>query len=127
MVQKIATVYHQLPEANRRKCVTYTCTNFEAGAVNLFGKTYGLPGTVCNHLSYQIWGFGKYNAEVVIAFGHRFNPGILSLFFKEVTKANVIIGNKYSIAPEQNLSVYICRKPLLSLKNAWERLENYSF
>jgi 4-amino-4-deoxy-L-arabinose transferase-like glycosyltransferase len=127
MVQKIAVIYHQLPEAERRKCVIYTCTNFEAGAINLFGNTYGLPGAISNHLSYQIWGLGKYNAEVAIAFGHRFNPGILPLFYNEVTKTNIILGNQYGIAPERNLSVYICRKPTMSLKKAWRRLENYSF
>jgi hypothetical protein len=127
MVKKIAVVYNSLPEADRRKCVIYTSTYFEAGAIDFFGRAYGLPGAISNHLSYQIWGLGKYSGEVVIAFGHRFTPGILPFIFNEVTKTNIIVGTKYSMSLEQYLPVYICRKPKTSLKEAWKQLENYSF
>lgn len=125
MAKQIATVYHRLPEVERRKCVIYTSFYFEAGAINFFGKDYGLPGAISNHLSYQIWGLGKYSGEVAIAFGYTFNPSRLSLFFNEVEDTGIMVGNQYSMYIEKNLPVYICRKPKAPLKEVWNRLAVY--
>jgi hypothetical protein len=125
MAKKIALVYHRLPETDRRKCVIYTSFYFEAGAINFFGKDYGLPGAVSNHLSYQIWGLGKYNGEVAIAFGKTFNAPRLSLLFDEVEDTGIMVGNQYGMYFERNLPVYICRKPKAPLKEVWNRLAVY--
>ena len=125
MTQQIASVYRSLPKAERRKCVIYTSFYFEAGAINFFGKDYGLPAAVSNHLSYQIWGLGKYSGEVVIAFGYTFNPSRLSLFFDEVEDTGIMISNPYGMHFEKNLPVYICRKPKIPLKEVWNQLASY--
>lgn len=124
MVKQIAAVYRGLPETDRRKCAIYASTYAEAGAIDLFGKAYGLPGAISNHLSYHIWGLGKYSGEVVIAFGSRFTPGILPAVFHEVTKV-ATIGNQYGIGIEQDLPVYVCRRPKADFKEIWKRLEDF--
>lgn len=125
MVQKVAVVYRNLPETDRRKCVIYTGMYFEAGAVNFFGKKYGLPEAVCNHLSYQIWGLGKYDGEVAIAFGYSTDPSVLAEMYDEVETTNVIIESQYGPLTEQYLSIFVCRKPKVPLKEAWSRMAEY--
>lgn len=132
MVKQIADIYHSLPEADRQKCVIYTSTYEEAGAIDFFGKAYGLPDAISNHLTYHIWGPGKYSGAVAIAFGWRFTklgggsyqlP--LSGIYNEVTPSGIINGSNYSTRFEQNLPSFICRKPNTSLKEEWKWLEYY--
>ena len=56
MVKEVATVYHSLPEADRKKCLIWTGFYWDAGAIDLLGKKYGLPDAISNCQSYQIWG-----------------------------------------------------------------------
>ncbi|HBE79633.1 MAG TPA: hypothetical protein DDW65_17930, partial [Firmicutes bacterium] len=83
------------------------------------------PGAVSNHLSYQIWGLGKYSGDVVFVFGKTFNQYQLSMLFNEVEDTGVVVDNQYSPYYERNLPVYICRKPKAPLKDEWNRLAAY--
>lgn len=131
MVKGIADVYYSLPESDREKCVIWTSDYPEAGAIDLLGKAYGLPNAISNHLSYQIWGPGERNGEVAIVFGkgYYFNPTFtkmwLSGIFEEVEHAAIIPGHKYSVIFEKNLPVFVCRKPKMNLKKAWEMFEDF--
>jgi hypothetical protein len=127
MVRKIADVYHGLPEADQKKCVIWTSTYAEAGAIDLLGKNYGLPGAISNQLAYQIWGPGQGDQKVVIVFGTStgFSKNGLFMIFEEVTQVATIDGNRYGPFWERFLPVYVCRKPRTSLKEVWPRFEFY--
>lgn len=132
MTKEIADIYYGLPEADRQKCTIYAYNYSEAGALNFFGKAYGLPKAISNHLSYHVWGPGDNTGEVMIAFGKGtpykiFTPLDikLSAIYNEITPVRFIPGSKYSTSFEKNLTVYICRKPKVSLQNAWPSLQNY--
>jgi hypothetical protein len=125
MVKEVADVYQGLPEAEQKQCVIYTGFYWEAGAIDYYGKDYGLPHAICNHLSYQVWGPGDKPCGVVIAFGNRFggaSPVAINLrsYFDEVTCVGIVPGNKYSIPSEQGAPIYICRKPKPTFKGDWK-------
>lgn len=131
MVEHIAAIYHSLPEEERDKCVIYAGLYEQAAAIDFFGGEYGLPKVICNHLSYQTWGPGDRPGEVVIAFGKRFSENDaagtipLSKLFAEVSRVGTITGLKESVIYEQNLPVFVCRKPFWKLKDVWNLLEFY--
>lgn len=55
MVQKVAKVYQQIPEAKRGGCMIYGGSYGHAGAINFFHKKYDLPVAQSLNSSYAFW------------------------------------------------------------------------
>ncbi|HEX3045346.1 MAG TPA: glycosyltransferase family 39 protein [Bacillota bacterium] len=125
LVEKVAEVYHSLPEADRKKCVIWADSYGHAGAIDLLGKKYGLPDAISNHYSYQFWGpdpsHSGVDPEVVIKVGGTVMEGS----FAEKTVAAFVIGNPYAASWNRYQSIYLCRKPTFSLKEVWPKLANF--
>ncbi len=73
MVAGVATVYHSLSPEEQAKCVIYVRNYGEAGAIDFFGKKYGLPDALCGHNNYWLWGPGDKTGDVAIILGSRRN------------------------------------------------------
>ncbi|MGZ6315014.1 MAG: glycosyltransferase family 39 protein [Candidatus Limnocylindrales bacterium] len=132
MVQEVAAVYDSLPEADRKQAVILAGTYGEAGAIDFFGGWYGLPPAISNDLGFQVWGPGPLPGDVVIAFGVRFTDsdaataGTVPLrkLWGEVVPVGTVRGPNGS-PWEQNVPVFICRHPRMSLQEMWATLEFY--
>jgi hypothetical protein len=91
-----------------------------------------LPPAISNDLGFQVWGPGPLRGDVVIAFGVRFTDSDtaaagsvpLRKLWGEVTPVGTI-GGPNSSPWEQNIPVFICRHPRLSLQELWKTLEFY--
>jgi 4-amino-4-deoxy-L-arabinose transferase-like glycosyltransferase len=134
IVGGVADVYNGLPESDRKNAAIYASNYAEAGAIDFYGKSYGLPSAISNHLSYQIWGPGQKKSDIMIAVGKGFpkagdssQSGLfrLSSMFGEVTLVATIKGNAYSVNFERDLPVYLCRKPKADLGEVWKRNEAF--
>lgn len=128
MAKEVAEVYHSLPEADRKKCAVWAGYYWDAGAIDLLGKKYGLPDAISNCQSYQIWGLEQLNSgnapEVAIML--RTAPDFPAYdFFDEVTMVKSFNISKYSVYSSNNLQVYICRKPKANYKDSWK--EHYLY
>jgi Dolichyl-phosphate-mannose-protein mannosyltransferase len=66
---QVATVYRDLPTAERRTASIFTANYGEAGAIALYGTAYGLPAPLSGHNNYWLWGPGRASDQVVIAVG----------------------------------------------------------
>jgi len=120
--QVIAGVYRSLPEQEQSK-VAILAGNFgQAGAVDYFGPALGLPHAISGHNNYYLWGPQDYLGEVVIAFGVPLEK--LTPIFGQIERV-ATIGNEYAIPEENDLPVYICRQPKMTLRQAWPRLKFY--
>lgn len=118
-VKVVASVYYSLPPKERAHSTILAANYGEAGAVDYFGSSYGLPRAISPHNNYYLWGPGN-PADVVIAVGmdlHR-----LRLLFGDVQKAAVIV-EPYAVPDENDLPVYICRNPHVPLSQAWPWLK----
>ena len=69
LVQRVAGVYHALPEADRARCAIFAGNYGEAGAIDFFGQRYGLPRAICRHNNYWLWGPRDYTGELMIIVG----------------------------------------------------------
>jgi 4-amino-4-deoxy-L-arabinose transferase-like glycosyltransferase len=132
MVGQVAEVYAQLSPDEQARVVIYAGNYGEAGAIDFFGPAYGLPPAISNHNAYQVWGPGDRPGDVAIVVGRRFvayegYPGAvnLSLLFANVSVAAEIDGLAGSPPWEQHVPIYICREPLVSLPEIWDRLAAY--
>jgi 4-amino-4-deoxy-L-arabinose transferase-like glycosyltransferase len=55
-VAVVARVYHALPERDRTRAAILAGNYGEAGAIDFFGRAYGLPEAISGHHSYYMWG-----------------------------------------------------------------------
>ena len=115
-VQAMSRAYHSLPPADRAKAALLAYNYGEAGAIDYFGKRYGLPNAISGHNQYGYWGAHGYSGEVVVAIG--FTAERLRQSFGEVQPFETI-SPQYAMPEETNLTIYICRQPRKPLSQSW--------
>jgi Dolichyl-phosphate-mannose-protein mannosyltransferase len=116
----VASVYRSLAPEDRAHTSILAANYGEAGAIDYFGPSYGLPRAISPHNNYYLWGPGDSASNVVIAIG--MDQQKLQLLFADVEMA-ATISDPYAIPDEDNLPVYICRNPRVPLSQAWHRLK----
>lgn len=123
-VKLVDSLYKTLPKAEKEKCIILAENYGEAGAVKILGEKYGLPDPVCRHGSFWTWGPGAHEGEVFISVGNE--KDVVYEFFEEHTLVKMVT-HKYAIDEENNIPIYVCRKPRVKLKQLWPGLEKYVF
>ena len=69
MAREVARVYNELPPEQRAATAIFANSYGQAGAIDFFGKKYGLPKAISNHQNYWYWGPRDYTGESVIVLG----------------------------------------------------------
>jgi hypothetical protein len=119
-VKFVASVYKGLSPEDRAHCAILAANYGEAGAIDYFGPSYGLPRAISPHNNYYLWGPGSSSPDIVIAVG--MDKGKLELLFADVQRATTIL-DPYAVPDENNLPLYICRHPRVSLSDVWPSLK----
>ncbi|SHK85533.1 Dolichyl-phosphate-mannose-protein mannosyltransferase [Reichenbachiella agariperforans] len=123
-VQLVDSVYRSLTPIERQHCVLWAENYGEAGALKILGKKYQLPDPISRHGSFWTWGYGDTKATVWISLGNE-KPAIMSVF-EEVKLIKTII-HPYAIAEENNIPLYLCRKPKVDIDKWWRDYEAHIF
>jgi hypothetical protein len=118
----VAGIFHSLSPAEQSRVAILAKNYGQAGAIDYFGPSEGLPRAISGHNNYYLWGPQQYTGEVVIAVGMPMDE--LRPLFEDIRLA-ATIENDYAIPEENHLPVYICRKPKMSLQQAWPSLKFY--
>ncbi len=118
----VAGVFKSLSPADQVRVAILTRNYGQAGAIDYFGPALGLPRAISGHNNYYLWGPQQFTGDVVIAVGMPLED--LKLIFGQIELA-ATIKNDYAIPEESNLPVYICRKPKMTLQQAWPSLKFY--
>jgi hypothetical protein len=122
MAATVAKVYNSLQPEERAKCAIFTSNYGEAGAIDFFGKKYGLPKAISGHNNYWLWGPGNHTGEIVITVGESLED--VKKTFDQVELGATVV-SEYAMPYESDLPVYICRKPKVSLPEVWPRVKGY--
>jgi hypothetical protein len=120
--QVVSGVFHSLSPGDQARVAILAKNYGQAGAIDYFGPADGLPRAISGHNNYYLWGPQQYTGELVIAVGMPVDE--LKPLFEDIRLA-ATIENGYAIPDENNLPVYICRKPKMSLQQAWPSLKFY--
>jgi hypothetical protein len=121
-VDVVAGVFQSLPADDQPKAAILTRNYGQAGAIEYFGPSYGLPRPISGHNNYYLWGPQQYTGEVVITVGIPIEK--LQPLFHHIELA-ATIRSDYAIPEENNIPIYICREPKMSLQKAWPQLKFY--
>jgi hypothetical protein len=119
LAAKVAEVYQALPAADQVQACIFTGNYGEAGAIEFYGKQYGLPlPPLSGHNQYHVWGPGRFSGKVMIITGMPYES-LVGKFDSVVTGA--IFSNPYGMPYENNLPIYVCRGPnkILSEVKPW--------
>jgi len=117
-VQAMAHAVQSLPAHEQSRMALLAYNYGEAGAIDYFGKRYGLRKAISGHNQYGAWGPRRASGDVVIAIG--FAKARLDRAFGDV-QAFATISPEYALPEESGLTIYICRQPRQNLAASWEQ------
>ncbi len=123
MTGQVARVYNSLPAEERARCAVFARNYGQAGAIDFFGARHGLPKAIGKHQNYFLWGPRDYTGECVITVGERERDVRKSFDHVELAAT---ISHPSARPHENNLPVFVCRRPKRPLKEIWPDVKCYS-
>jgi hypothetical protein len=122
MVAVVGNAYNALPPEQRAKTAIFGGNFGQAGAIDLFGKKYGLPKAIATHQNYYLWGPREYTGESVIVMGARVEE--LTPYFEKVEPIGTVY-HPYAM-PYEQFTVYHCAEPKQTLQQLWPSIKNWN-
>jgi hypothetical protein len=120
MTAQMAQIYNGLSPEEKAECVIGASNYGEAGAIDFFGKPYGLPHAISSHNNYWIWGPGDKPGNILLVIGG-------SKDGYERTYADVqrvaVFENPY--ARESGTPIFLCRRPKRTIQEVWPHIKNF--
>jgi hypothetical protein len=123
MAGTIASVFRSLPEADRKRTAVYVYNYGEAGAVDLFGRSLGLPPAICPHNNYFLWGLRGQRPGIFLVFGGS-RPGLERVFSS--VEAGAVFMHPWVMPYENGRTVWICRGLRMPFEEIWPGEKNFS-
>ncbi len=121
-VATVAKVYNSLTPEEKARTLIY-CNNYgAAGAIDFFGKKYGLPKASSGHNNYWFWGPQNPNADMVITIGESRED--VEKSFKDVQLAATVV-SPHARSFETDLPIYLGRGLKMPLKEIWPRTKDF--
>jgi hypothetical protein len=122
MVALVADAYNTLTPEEKAKCAIIGNNYGEAGAIDFFGRKYGLPRAISGHNNYWLWGPRGATGEVVIRLGGSMEA--MRESYGEVRQTGTF-GDEYCMPYENNMPVYVAKNRRASLKDDWAEFKHY--
>jgi 4-amino-4-deoxy-L-arabinose transferase-like glycosyltransferase len=119
MVEAVARVWRTLPPSDTAQAVLLATNYGRAGALDLLGRSRGLPAAISPAGSYWFFGPGDRTGNVAVVVGE--DAAALKPFFADVTEV-AHTNNFWGVPEERSVRVFVCRQPLHSLKEVWPML-----
>jgi hypothetical protein len=122
MVDEVNLAYNKLSPKERPGCGIFAQDYGQAGAIDFFGRQYGLPPALSGHQSYFLWGPRGYSGNCLIVLDDR--REVLESMFERVEYVGKSADNRYAL--EREIPVFICRGAKFgSLAEVWPRLKKW--
>lgn len=123
LASAVSRVYHSLPPEEQVNAVIITSNYGGAGALELYGKEFGLPPVFATHNSYHMWGPPADSVRTYI--GLFVDRRDLERGFESVQDAAVQTC-EYCTRPQQRIPIYVARGPRFSITVEWPRFKTSS-
>ena len=122
LTKQVAEIYQSIPESEKPRTAILAGNYGEAGALDLYGKDYGLPRVISGSNSLWYRGYGEPGPETVIAVG--FERSYASVFFKSCEYSGSV-KNSYQVRNEESThhtSLFVCREPRQPWSEMWQEM-----
>jgi hypothetical protein len=122
IVAGVNQAYGRLSPEERPGCGIFAQNYGQAGAVDFFGRRYGLPPALSGHQTYFLWGPRGYSGNCLIVVDD--SRESLERLFEHVEYVGKSADNPYAL--ERELPVFICRGAKFgTLAELWPRLKKW--
>jgi hypothetical protein len=122
IVRETALAWNQLRLEERADCGIFAQDYGQAGALDFFGRRYGLPASLSGHQTWFLWGPRQYSGDCLIVLDD--SRQNLERLWKQVDYVGRSADNAYAL--EKNIAVYICRRrKFSSLRQLWPTLKHW--
>src|SRR6266849_845146 len=114
--------YGRLSSEERPGCGIFAQDYGQAGAIDFFGRRFGLPPALSGHQTYFLWGPRGYSGNCLIVLDD--SREVLEREFEHVEYVGKSADNPYAL--EREIPVFICRGAKFgSLAELWPRLKKW--
>lgn len=121
MTAMTAQAWSRLKPEERRDCGIFAQDYGQAGAIDFFGRRYGLPPALSGHQTYFLWGPRGYSGNCLIVLDDR--KEVLEEKFEHVEYVGSS-DNPYAL--ERNIPVFICKGAKFgTLAQIWPKLKKW--
>ncbi len=125
LAQNTAEIYQSLPEAEKPRAAILAGNYGEAGALNLYAKSYGLPPVVSGVNSYYLRGYPEPPPETLIVVG--FSEQYVNRIFKTCVLAGQNT-NSLNVENEETLDhkqIFVCRELREPWAEFWKSFQSF--
>jgi len=122
-VKAVADVFNALSDEEKKKTSIYVVNYGFAGAIDLLGKKYNLPDSLCGHLSYYLWGYENQRPENLITLHVPYE--VLKPICGEVKIGGYLPFVPYAMPYNNETPIYICKKMKYSIEEIWPSTKHY--
>jgi len=123
MARKVAAVYESLPPQDRARAVFFGNNYGEAAAIDVFGRSLGLPPAISGHNNYYLWGPRGHDGSVIIILGGS------TRHYADLFRSFEVVGritNPYAMPDETDMPIYVLRGMKVPLGQYWPQTKSYN-
>jgi 4-amino-4-deoxy-L-arabinose transferase-like glycosyltransferase len=122
-IQTVSTAWRRIPAAERRRTALFTANYGEAGAIDLLGRSHGLPRAYSGHNGFSEWGMppARDTSALVIGYDGATDAAPDFARCRRLATVNDGVGLDND---EQGLPLLLCR-PTASWVALWPHLIHY--
>lgn len=125
LVETVAGIYADQTASGQSQPGILTGNYGEAGAINLYGRAYGLPEAISGTNSYWLRGYGDPPPETLIVLGYSQEEA--EQFFVTCDLAGQIT-NRFGVSNEETLfhsDIFVCQNPRQPWPLLWQELQRF--
>jgi hypothetical protein len=125
LAETTAAIRNRLPEGERGRLGILTGNYGEAGAIDLYGPSLGLPKAISGVNSYWLRGYGDPPPEKLIAIG--FSQAFVERNFESCALAGHT-GNRYGVSNEETAEhpdIFLCGRPRRPWAELWKGFRHF--
>jgi hypothetical protein len=116
----VARVYGALPRDQRTRAAILASNFGEAGAIDVYGKAYGLPPALSGQNNYWIWGSRGYDGSVVVEVNGTCGPE-----FQSARVAVARLDDRWAMPSESHIPISVCYGLKEPLARYWPKLKTF--
>ena len=118
----VAATFESLPADDRAVACVVGNNYGEAGAIDMFGRSLGLPRAISTHNSYFLWGPRDCTGAVLLIPAR--DPTELRALFTRVDPG-AVVDCRDCMPYEDDLTIWVARGPHTAIAELWPQLKNY--
>ncbi|HEV2398710.1 MAG TPA: glycosyltransferase family 39 protein [Candidatus Sulfotelmatobacter sp.] len=122
IADETAIAWNRIPAAERSDCGIFAQDYGQAGSIDFFGRSQGMPGAMSGDRTYWLWGPHNYSGNCMIVLDDR--KEVLERYWNEVEYVGTSAPNEWAL--EQQIPVFICKgKKFDSWAGVWPHLKRW--